>query len=133
MAKVSKRKVVASTGDKPYTVEYYYKVRWGHADEFLRLYRKNHLPVMKKEIEMGRIVELTIARPRFHATEDARWDFRVTIVWKNIQTTNDGFSEPDLARRLFPDQTKFYEEEKRRFEILEAHWDVPVVEVPTEG
>ncbi len=119
--------------DKPYVVEYYYKTRWGHADEFLRLYRKNHHPILKKQIETGRILSLSIVRPKLHATEDGRWDFRVTIVWKNIQVTNDGFSEEDLARQMYPDQETFKKEEQRRFEILRAHWDVPVVEVDAES
>ncbi len=41
--------------DKPYAVEYYYKARWGYADEFIRLFKKNHYPVLKKQIELGRI------------------------------------------------------------------------------
>jgi len=45
--------------DKPYTVEYYYKAKWGYADEFIQLYKKNHYPVMKKEQELGRILSLT--------------------------------------------------------------------------
>ncbi len=116
----------------PYTIEYYYKARWGHAEEFLSLYKKNHHPLLKKQIEMGRILSLSIARPRFHATEDSRWDFRVTIVWKAIQVTNDGFNEKELARQIFTDQETFQREEQRRFEILKAHWDVPIAEVDPE-
>ena len=26
----------------PYAVEYYYKVKWGHFDEFMELYKRNH-------------------------------------------------------------------------------------------
>ena len=115
--------------DKPFTVEYYYKARWGHADEFIQLYKKNHHPVLKKQMEMGRILKLTMAKPRFHATEDGRWDFRVTIVWKNIRVTDDGFSEEELIRQLYPDMETHKKEELRRFEILLAHWDVPVVDV----
>ncbi len=117
------------TQDKPYAVEYYYKTQWGRADEFLRLYKKNHLPLLRKRIEIGHILKITMVKPRLHATEDARWDFRATIVWKNIQVTNEGFSERDLARKMFPDQDTYEREEQRRFEILVAHWDVPVVEV----
>jgi len=36
-------------------VEYYYKARWGFADEFIRLFKKNHFPVLKREIELGHI------------------------------------------------------------------------------
>lgn len=123
---------MTTTQDKPYTVDYYYKAQWGHADEFLRLYKKNHLPLLRKRMEMGHILKITMVKPRLHATEDARWDFKATIVWKNIQVTNEGFSEQDLARQMFPDQETYKEEEQRRFEILLAHWDVPVVDVDLE-
>jgi hypothetical protein len=120
----------AATTEQPYTVEYYYQTRWGYADEFIRLFRKNHYPVLKKEMESGRILSVTATAPRFHATEDRRWDYRVTIVFRNAQVA----SEPDpnaaaTLRQLFPDQETFRREEQRRFEILLAHWDVPTVVV----
>jgi hypothetical protein len=114
---------------KPYVVEYYYKAKWGFADEFIRLYRKNHLPVLRKEMELGRIVQISAAAPRFHGTEDGRWDYRVTIVWKNAQITQDAFDAEALLRQLYPDQETFRREEQHRFEILLAHWDLPIVEV----
>jgi hypothetical protein len=123
---------MTTTEDRPYTVEYYYKAKWGHADEFLQLYKKNHHPVLKKRMEMGHILKLSLAKPRFHATEDSRWDFRVTIVWKNIQVTDEGFNEAELAHQLYPNQDAFKKEEQRRFEILDAHWDVPITEVDLE-
>jgi hypothetical protein len=118
--------------EKPYAVEYYYKALWGHADEFIRLFKKNHYPVLKKRMELGQILQITAARPRFHATEDGRWDYRITIVWKNIQMLDAGFDENALKRKLYPDQKTFQKEEQLRFEILLAHWDVPVVDVVLE-
>jgi hypothetical protein len=118
-----------SLSDKPNTVEYYYKVSWGHADEFIRLYKKNHFPVLKKQMEMGRILKITLVKPRFHATEEGRWDWRVTIVWKNIEVTDDGFSEESLSRQLFSDQEMFKKEEQQRFEMILGHWDVPVINI----
>lgn len=111
---------------KPFVVEYYYKAKWGHADEFLRLFQKNHYPVLKKEVEMGRVLKVWMDQPRYHATEDGRWDYRVTIVFKNSTAANEPFDEDALKKRLFPDQDTFKQEEQRRFEILDAHWDVPV-------
>ena len=61
-------------GDSVYVVEYYYTASWGHADEFFQLYVKNHLPIMRLEQEKGHILDLVIERPRFHGTEDGRWD-----------------------------------------------------------
>ncbi len=112
--------------DQPYVVEYYYKARWGFADEFLRLFKKNHYPVLKKLQDAGRILQVTAAHPRYHATEDGRWDYRVTIVWKNVTASQDTGGEAAIIKQLFPDQESFHREEQRRFEILLAHWDVPI-------
>ncbi len=117
----------AMVADKPFVIEYYYKVRWGDTDEFIRLYKKNHLPVLKKEMELGRILQLSMVGPRYHGTEDGRWDYRVTITWKNVGVTVDGFDTEALTKQLFPDQETFKREEQRRFEILLAHWDLPIV------
>src|SRR5215510_8170425 len=122
----------AATQDQPYVVEYYYKTKWGYADEFLQLFKKNHLPVLKKQIENGRIVSVKIEKPRYHSTEDGRWDYRVTIVFKNATVFHDPnapAAEEAIVKQLYPDQATFKREEQRRFEILIAHWDVPIVPV----
>ena len=112
--------------EKPFVVEYYYKTKWGHADEFIALFKKNHYPVLKKEIELGRILQVHADQPRYHTTEDGRWDYRITIVFKNAAIANDNFDASDIIKQLFPDQDTYKKEEQRRFEILEAHWDLPV-------
>jgi hypothetical protein len=119
----------AEAKEEPFTVEYYYKAKWGHADEFLTLFKKNHYPVLKKETEMGRILRVNMISPRLHATEDGRWDYRVTIVFKSAAVANDNFDTEALLRQLYPDQDTYKKEEQRRFEILEGHWDVPVKDV----
>jgi len=120
---------VVSAQDQQYVVDYYYKARWGYADEFIQLFKKNHWPALKKQIETGRIVSVTAVRPRYHATEDGRWDYRVTIVFKNLAAAHDPGAEEAIIKQLFPDQVTFRREEQRRFEILIAHWDVPLVSV----
>jgi hypothetical protein len=116
----------AQAKDAPFVVEYYYKAKWGHANEFIALFKKNHYPLLKKEIELGRILKVFATVPRFHATEDGRWDFRTTIVFRNAQVANDNFDTAPLLKQMFPDQQAYEREEQRRFEILDAHWDVPV-------
>ena len=44
--------------DQPYTVEYYYKVQWGHQQEFQDLFLKNHYPLLKKVVESGRMLSV---------------------------------------------------------------------------
>jgi len=119
--------------DKPFVAEYYYKAKWGYADEFITLFKKNHYPLLKKEMEMGRILKVTAVQPRYHATEDGRWDYRVTIVFKNAAIANDDFDSAPLLKQLFPDQETYKREEKRRFEILDAHWDVPIKDVDLDA
>jgi hypothetical protein len=120
--------------NQPYTMEYYYRVQWGHQQEFLQLFLKNHYPLLQKEVEMGRILSVKIETPANHMTEDSRWDYRVTLAFRNstlATTTNP--DEPALIRQLWPDQQTFAREEQRRFEVLLAHWDVPVTDVtPTK-
>jgi hypothetical protein len=115
----------AATG-QPYVIEYYYKTKWGHADEFLRLFKKNHYPLLKKEVEMGRMLKVWMDQPRYHTTEDGRWDYRVTIVFKNSTVANEPFDEAALKKQLYPDQAAYEREEQQRFETLDAHWDLPV-------
>jgi hypothetical protein len=116
--------------NQPYTMEYYYKVQWGHQQEFLDLFLKNHYPLLKKSVEKGRMVSVKIETPANHMTEDARWDYRVTIKFKNstVATTSDPDDESDI-KQLWPDQATYKREEARRFEILLAHWDLPVTEI----
>lgn len=123
----------SASADKPFVVEYYYKTKWGHADEFLKLFKKNHYPLLKKAVEIGRMSKVWMDQPRYHTTEDGRWDFRVTIVFKNATVANQDFDETQIKKDLFPDQETYAREEQRRFEILDAHWDLPVKTMDLEG
>jgi hypothetical protein len=118
---------------KPYAVEYYYKVQWGHQQEFLDLFKKNHYPLLKKQIEMGRMTSVTVTAPRYHQDEAARWDYRVTIVFKDAAAAFGDFDEQALIRQMYPDQATYKKEEQRRFEILDQHTDVPIVPVDMDS
>ena len=68
-----------------FTVENYYKVKWGYAEEFITLWKTNHYPLLKKAIEKGDIISVEAGEPRLHSGEDTRWDFKVTIVFKDVK------------------------------------------------
>jgi hypothetical protein len=130
----ARQSAMAAEGkEQAYVIEYYYKAKWGHAEEFLTLFKKNHYPVLKKEIELGRMLKVSMNVPRYHTTEDGRWDYRVTIVFKNAAIANDNFDSPALIKQLFPDQETYKREEQRRFEILDAHWDLPIKDADLDG
>jgi hypothetical protein len=111
---------------RPFTVEYYYKIKWGYTAEWMDLYKKNHYPVLLKQQELGRIVSMSAVVPAYHAGEESRWDLRFTITWKNAEVAHDGFDSSTIVRALYPDQERFRKEEQRRFELLLEHLDVPV-------
>ena len=125
--------MAAESKEQPFVIEYYYKAKWGHAEEFLALFKKNHYPVLKKEIELGRMLKVSMTVPRYHTTEDGRWDYRVTIVFKNAAIANDNFDSSVVIKQLYPDQETYKKEEQRRFEILDSHWDLPIKEVDLEA
>jgi hypothetical protein len=115
---------VADNGRDYFRVESYYKVKWGHAAEFINLWKQNHYPLLKKALENGDIISITASEPKFHSGEDTRWDFRVTVVFK---TVNLAFQEDLLdayKKQLFPDGEALKKSEQYRFELLLAHWDV---------
>ena len=115
--------------DKPVRVAYYYKVRWGFQQEFERLFLKNHYPLLLAQKKDGRIKAVSLYRPTFHGEGRADWTFMVVIDFASFSALGSPSNEEALARRLFPDQDTFKKEEQRRFEILDAHWDVPLTEV----
>ena len=118
------------SADKPYVMEYYYKVQWGHQQEFLQLFLKNHFPILRENEKSGRVLSLKIETPANHMTEDSRWDYRVTIIYKNSTlATSANPDEEAIIKKLYPDQAAYQKEEQRRFEILLAHWDLPVSDV----
>lgn len=116
--------------DQPYMVEYYYKAQWGHQQEFLQLFLKNHYPLLRKQVETGRLLSVKIEQPAYHTTEDGRWDYRVTIRYRNSTlATTANPDEARLIKELWPDQETYRREEQRRFEVLLSHWDLPVTDI----
>jgi len=107
-----------------FTVQNYYKVKWGFADEFITLWKANHYPLLKKAIEHGDIISVDAEKPILHSGEDTRWDFKVTIVFKDAKTAFDENLTTPYKKQLYPDQDKLTRDEQHRFELLLAHWDV---------
>ena len=103
---------------------YFYRVKWGFQDEFVRLFAKNHLPVLREEMKTGRITDVRTYVPTYHGDGRADWTFAVELVVPpNAPATP---TDEEIIAKLYPDRAKFLREEQRRFEILTAHWDVPL-------
>ena len=130
IAAVRAQAPAAQSADRPErTTWYFYKVKWGSQDEFVELFRRNHLPVLREEMKTGRIKDVRTYVPTYHGDGRADWTFAVVITYKDIAAMTGPSQDAEIAKRLYPDQAKFQKEEQRRFEILDAHWDVPLNEV----
>ena len=111
------------------TVWYFYRVKWGFQDEFVGLFRKNHYPVLQAQVKSGRMTSVRTFVPTYHGDGRADWTFAVAITFKDTAAMNAPSGEDEIVRKLFPDQDTFRKEEQRRFELLDAHWDVPLNEL----
>jgi hypothetical protein len=109
----------------PVEVLYFYRTKWGAHDEFVELFLKNHWPVLRDQIDSGRHLAVEFWTPRFHGDGRADWDVLVSITYRDWAAIEE-HSDAEIARRLYPDQATFKREEQRRFELLDAHWDVPL-------
>ena len=118
-----------SAGRAERTNWYFYRVKWGYQDEFVSLFAKNHLPVLREEMKTGRIKDVRTYVPTYHGDGRADWTFAVTSTYKDTAAMTGPSNEDAIVKRLYPDQATFKKEEQRRFEILDAHWDVPLNEL----
>src|SRR5271170_2288269 len=116
--------------DKPYLVEWVYKVKWGYADEFWQLFKKYQIAALNREKELGYITSYTVYRPGLHTGEDTRWEYRIVIAYKNQASSGHG---NEVEKQLFPDQATMKREENRRWEITQAHYDLPIHIIDPNG
>ena len=121
----------ATTGE-PVTTEHDYRIKWGSAGEFKRLYKLNHQPILTELQKQGYITAIRSDEPFTHMAGNQRWDLRVTITYRDAASAivvGGAFDKASEAvqARLYPDKKKFDAEEAKRFSLLEEHWDVIVV------
>jgi hypothetical protein len=113
----------APSAEAAKTTWYFYTVKWGYQNEFLDLFQRNHYPILKAQLDAGVYTRVRTLVPEHHGDGRADWTFAVELV---RAANPPAFDEAAALKRLFPDQAKFQKEEQRRFEILVAHWDVPL-------
>ena len=116
---------------EPVTTEHYYRIKWGSAGEFKRLYKLNHAPILAELQKQGFVTTIRTDEPFTHMAGNQRWDLRVTITYRDASAAvvvGGAFDKASDAvkARLYPDQKKLEAEEAKRFSLIEEHWDVIV-------
>lgn len=113
----------AAGSEKPYLVEWVYRVKYGYKDEWWTIFQKYQIAILDKERELGYVTDYTVFAPGLHTSEESRWDYRVIIAYKNQASAGHG---GEVGKQLFPDQKAVKKEENRRWELTENHWDLPI-------
>ncbi len=111
-------------GAEPKATWYFYTVKWGLQDEFLDLFQRNHYPILKAKEKAGMYPLVRTLVPEFHGDGRADWTFAVELVVPPNPPTTP--TDEEIIAKLYPNRAKFAQEEQRRFEVLAAHWDVPL-------
>ena len=123
----------SAADDAPVTIESYYRIKWGSADEFKALYNRNHRPLLLEMQKQGLIKSMRTDVPFTHMAGGPRWDLRVTITYRDAASAvviEGAFDKAWQAaeKRLYPDSEALKAAEAQRFSLLEEHWDVIVME-----
>jgi hypothetical protein len=116
----------AKPGMAGYEVEWVYRVRYGHIDEWWDIFRKYQLAILEREKQLGYVLDFRVYHPQLHTDEAARWDYRVEIVYRDF---DGSLHEDEVTQQMFPDTATLKREENRRWELTENHWDLPIYQV----
>lgn len=119
----SQTQTIQQPADKPYLVEWVYRVKYGYRDEWWKIFQQYQVATLDKEKALGYITDYTVFGPGLHTSEDSRWDFRVVITYKNQASSGHG---QEVEKQLFGTSATFKKDENRRWELTANHWDLPI-------
>lgn len=103
---VTAQSAVTRAVEKPYIVEWVYRVKWGPQEEWLDIFRKYQVAILDKQKQLGYVKDYTISAPSLHTSEYARWDHRVKVMndFDYPQSTTGKWHELKPLDSPFPDQ-----------------------------
>jgi hypothetical protein len=100
----------------PFVVEQTYWIKPGKELQFLGLFEKTQIPLLRAKLKDGRALWVRLSRPGFNAAND-QWDLRLTVAWR----------DPDSAMGQVPTgKTPLTTEQQIMEELIVEHTDVPV-------
>jgi len=100
----------------PFVVEQTYWIKPGKELQFLGLFEKTQVPLLRAKLKDGRALWVRLSRPGFNAAND-QWDLRLTVAWR----------DPDSAMGQVPTgKTPLTTEQQIMEELIVEHTDVPV-------
>jgi len=113
------------TSANPSIVLAYYKIKPNRLDDWIKLFKTWHVPIIEDMKKDGSLVDV-----QFFTNGHRRdWDF-FTIITRSTegQGPKTRISQEARARKLFPDFAAYERGEKERWDLTVEHWD----DIPTE-
>ena len=102
----------------PFVVEQTYWIKPGKEQQFIGLFEKSRVPLLRTKMKDGRVLWARLSKPRFNASNE-QWDLRVTVAWRDA----DSAIEPAAQAK-----TQLTTEQQIIEELIVERTDVPIQE-----
>ena len=109
----------------PLIVERTYWIKPGKELQFIELFEKNRVPMLRARVKEGHILWMRLSRPQFNAINE-QWDLRLTVAWRDADTAMERIA---LAKtQMGKDTQRMSMEQQIMEELILERTEVPVQE-----
>ena len=109
----------------PFVVEQTYWIKPGKELQFIELFEKNRVPLLRARVKEGHILWMRLSKPQFNAVNE-QWDLRLTVAWRSTDNAMDRIA---LAKtQMAKDSQRMSMEQQIMDELILARTEVPVQE-----
>ena len=109
----------------PFVVERTYWIKPGKELQFIAMFEKNRVPVLRARIKDGDVLWMRLSRPQFNAYNE-QWDLRVTIAWRDADSAIERINLANAQQAR--DLQRGALEEQIMEELVVDRTDIPVQE-----
>lgn len=120
----------APAAKAPFVVERTYWIRPGKELQFLAMFEKNRVPVLRAKMKEGEILWMRLARPQFNASHE-QWDLRLTVAWRDADSAIERINLANAQQAR--DTQRLAMEEQIMEELVVDRTDIPVQEWNVAG
>lgn len=102
----------------PFVVEQTYWIKPGKELQFIGLFEKSRVPLLRARMKDGRVLWARLSKPRFNASNE-QWDLRVTVAWRDADSAIEPVAQ---AKAQLTTEQQIIEE------LIVERTDVPIQE-----
>jgi len=108
----------APVAQPSFVVEQTYWIKPGKELQFIGLFEKNRVPLLRAKMKEGRALWVRLSRPPFNANNE-QWDLRVTVGWRDADSALEPITQ---AKPQLTTEQQIIEE------LIVQRTDVPIQE-----